>query len=146
MARVEIDGVGIAYEDVGEGEAVLLLHSGFVADGMLPLSGEPSLSAYRLVRYHRRGYGDSDRVAPPVSLVRQAEDAVALLDHLDIPRAHVVGHSLGATIAVQLALGSPERVGSLVVLDCFLPSALSAEAAAVVGAAAAEGPAIVRSG
>jgi pimeloyl-ACP methyl ester carboxylesterase len=59
--RVTLDGTQIAYSQQGSGEPVLLLHPGFVADGMLPLLEQPALSEFRLVVYHRRGYGNSDR-------------------------------------------------------------------------------------
>jgi len=52
---------GLDYEANGDGEAVLLIHGGHVADGFLPLMSEASLAdGYRLIRYRRRGYAGSD--------------------------------------------------------------------------------------
>ena len=84
---------------------------------MLPLLHQPPLSGFRLVAYHRRGYGNSGRVSAPVTMADQAEDALGLLDRLDVDRAHLVGHSVGGTIALQLALTCPERVSTLVLLE-----------------------------
>jgi pimeloyl-ACP methyl ester carboxylesterase len=120
MEQMTLDGTRIAYRQQGDGEPVLLLHPGFVADGMLPLLDQPALAGFRLIVDHRRGYGHSDRTTGPVSLVGQAEDAVGLLDRLGIDRVHLVGHSFGANIALQFALTTPERVGGLALLGSAL--------------------------
>ena len=63
-----------------------------------------------------------------MSVADHAADAAALLDHLGIPRAHVVGHSSGAAVAAQLALDDPARVATLVLLELSLFSVPSGEA------------------
>jgi pimeloyl-ACP methyl ester carboxylesterase len=138
MERLDLDGRTLAYDDRGAGEAVLLLHPAFVADGMRPLQDERALAeGRRLVRYHRRGYGESGPAAPPTSVAEQAADALALLDHLGVDRAHLVGHSFGANVAIELALTAPERVRTLVLLEPLLLFALRPETAQVVADAAA---------
>ena len=83
MKRIPLDGGALAIEERGHGDAVLLLHPGFVADGMRPLFDDATLAvSRRLVRYHRRGYGASDRAEGPASVAEQAGDALALLDEL----------------------------------------------------------------
>ena len=90
------------------------MHAG-TATAYLPLMGEPALvGRYRLVRYHRRGYAGSDGFDGSLPIHRHVDDALALLDHLGIERAHVVGHSGSGVIALELALAAPERVRSLV--------------------------------
>lgn len=59
-------------------------------------------------------------VAGPVSIEQQAAQCQALLGRLRIGRAHVVGHSSGANIALQLALDAPAMVGSLALLEAWL--------------------------
>lgn len=76
---------------------------------------ESPLAAYCLIRYHRRGFAGS--TASIVPLERQADDAISLLRHVGVERAHVVGHSGGGRIALQLALEAPEVVYSLVLLE-----------------------------
>ena len=71
--------------------------------------------------YHRIGYAGSSRVAGSVSLAQQAAHLVALMRHLGMQRAHLVGHSSGGNIILQLALDAPEMVGSLAVLEPALP-------------------------
>lgn len=81
--------------------------------------GEPALTNYRLIRYHRRGYAGSTKheAGASFSMARQAADALALLKHLRIERAHIVGHSYGGVIALQLALDAPQAVHSLTLLE-----------------------------
>jgi pimeloyl-ACP methyl ester carboxylesterase len=125
MNTTLIRNKSLAYEIRGRGEAVLLMHCGFVADAFGPLMDDAQLTAsYRLVNYHRIGYGQSDRASGPMSVADQAADARALLEHLGIERAHVVGHSYGGVVALQLALDAPDRVQSLALLEPALPAAL----------------------
>ncbi len=60
-----------------------------------------------MLSVHRVGYAGSSRVAGPVSIARQAAHVRALMRHLGIERAHIVGHSSGGNIALQLALDAP---------------------------------------
>jgi pimeloyl-ACP methyl ester carboxylesterase len=126
MDKANVNGTEIAYEVQGDGEAVLLMHCGFVADAMKPLMKEPTVRNFRLINYHRRGYGESAPVAPPFEVSQQAEDVVALLDTLGVERAHLVAHSFGANISLQVALDAPERVSSLALLEPPLPYAMDA--------------------
>lgn len=109
---------GLEFEDRGDGDAVLLIHGGVVADAFLPLSRQPSLaSRFRVIWYHHRGYGGSDGLAGPCSIADQARDALALLQELGVERAHIVGHSGGGAIGIRLALDAPSIVHSLVLLE-----------------------------
>jgi len=109
---------GLEYESHGEGEPVLLIHGSHIADAFLPLAREAALAdRYRIVRYHRRGFAASDPHSGAFSIEEQAQDALALLKHLGLERAHVIGHSYGGVTAVQLALEAPRAVHSLVLLE-----------------------------
>ena len=128
MKNATVNGVELEYELTGSGEPVLLI-SPVLADGFVPLMAEPSLAErYELIRYHKRGWVGSTHTAGPVSVADHAADAAALLDHLGIARAHVVGHSSGAAVAAQLALDEPERVATLALLELSLFSVPSGEA------------------
>lgn len=120
-ARVE-PGVELEYSVRGTGEPVVLVHAGLFADWFKPLLEEPALTArYRVLSFHRVGYAGSSRVAGPVGIARQAAHVRALMRQFGIARAHVVGHSSGGNIALQLALDSPEQVHSLSILEPALP-------------------------
>jgi pimeloyl-ACP methyl ester carboxylesterase len=61
-------GVELAYDVTGSGEPVVLIHGAHVADAYQPLVDRPELGKYQLIRYHRRGLGQSSRAAGPVTI------------------------------------------------------------------------------
>jgi pimeloyl-ACP methyl ester carboxylesterase len=127
MQTATVNGVELEYDAIGSGEPLLLI-SPVLADGFVPLLSEPALAdRHLLIRYHKRGWAGSTHTPPPVSISDHAADAAALLDHLEIPRAHVAGHSSGAAVAAQLALDRPETVHTLVLMELSLLSGLSGE-------------------
>ena len=122
MDRAEVNGVELEYEVRGAGEPVLLIDM-LIADCFVPLLPEPALAhGYQLIRYHKRGWVGSTHTPPPVSIGAHAADAAALLEHLGVRRAHIAGHSTGASIGAQLALDHPEKVHTLTLLEPTLVS------------------------
>jgi len=122
MQIANLDDVDLEYEIVGSGEPVLFI-SPVLADGFQPLLDHPSLAgSYQLIHYHRRGWVGSTHTPGPVSIEQHSADAAALLDHLDIPRAHLAGHSSGAAVAAQLAIEHPDKVHTLTLLELSLLS------------------------
>ena len=117
MATADFDGITLEYEVRGAGEPLALIHLAPYAESFLPLMDQPALAGYRLVRYHRRGYGRSSRPTGRVTIPDQATDLARLLEELDISRAHIAGHSYGGLIALQLALDRPDLVASLVLME-----------------------------
>ncbi|MFF5287884.1 alpha/beta fold hydrolase [Paractinoplanes globisporus] len=131
VRRARIETHQIAYEERGAGEPVVFIHAGLCADWFANLMDEPALAgAYRLIRCHRPGYGDSDRIDGPVTVARLAHHCAALLRYLGIERAHLVGHSSSAVIALQLAIDRPDLVSSLALLETALLAIPSGQFAA----------------
>lgn len=120
MNEIDVNGVRLAYDVQGEGESMLVIHGGFWADVLRPLARQPALDGYHRIQYHRRGYSESS--GPAGGFDAQVADAVALLDHLGVDGAHVVGHSEGAMIGLALAAAHPERVRSLSLLEPLAPT------------------------
>jgi pimeloyl-ACP methyl ester carboxylesterase len=121
VERAVVEGIGLAYEEAGAGDAVVCIHGAFVADAFRPLLSQRSLTdRRRVVSYHRRGYGESDPAGGPLTLAEQAVDCRRLLTHLGVPRAHVVGHSFGGVVALRLALDEPELVTTVTLLEAGL--------------------------
>jgi pimeloyl-ACP methyl ester carboxylesterase len=113
MDKARINDVDIAFDVRGEGEPVLLIHGAMIADAMRPLA--EGLSGRQTIVYHRRGYGES--TGGPSDVPTHAADARALLEHLSITSAHVVGHSYGGSTALQLAADAPAAIASLSLLE-----------------------------
>lgn len=128
MERARLDEAELEYEVSGSGEPVVFIHGAFIADTFRPLLTETSLAGrYRLILYHRSGYMNSRRAFGPVSVARQAAVCGALLRYLGVERAHVVGHSYGGAVALQLALDRPNMVRSLALLEPALMVGESAQ-------------------
>jgi pimeloyl-ACP methyl ester carboxylesterase len=113
-------GVRLAYDVVGDGPPVLLMMGlGYARWGWGPLT--PLLAErFRVVSYDNRGIGESDVPPGPYTTLQLAEDAVAVLDAVELERAHVVATSLGGMAAQELAIRFSERVERLV-LACTTP-------------------------
>lgn len=106
-----VQGGELYYEVAGSGHAVVLVHAG-IADLRMWDAQVPALSErFRVVRFDCRGFGRSRSEPLPFS---NRQDIVALLDHLGIARAALVGCSRGGMIALDTALEFPERVAALV--------------------------------
>lgn len=123
MQRVRLNGTEFEYEVKGEGDPVLLVHGSHIGGSFVPLMTQPALTAdYLLIRYHRRGFSNSSPTRGRVSVAQQADDARALLEHLEVGPAHVVGHSYGGPISLQLAADFPAAVHTLALLEAALLS------------------------
>lgn len=126
MQRISVNGVELEYEEQGSGEPVVLLHGGLLCEENAPLLSEASLTdRYRVVNYHRRGFATLPRPPGKATIEDQTADCLALMKELDITRAHLVGHSLGGAIAIQVALQSPDSVHTLALMEPALMSAIA---------------------
>jgi 3-oxoadipate enol-lactonase len=118
--RVDIAGARIAYDVSGEGDAMVLSHAGL---GDMR-TWDPQVDAFgqrfRVVRYDGRGFGQTEETGAGDVPFRRSDDLLALLHHLGIERAHLVGGSLGGRVSLDAALSAPERVLSLIVVGSAL--------------------------
>ena len=116
-SRVPVGGALLAASASGEGPPILLIN-GFAVDATGWRRQVDGLSAsHRVIVYDARGIGDSQPLGPmPLTIERLAADAVAVLDRFAQSPATVVGASMGAAVALELALAAPDRVRGLVLL------------------------------
>ncbi|MBA59363.1 MAG: alpha/beta hydrolase [Gammaproteobacteria bacterium] len=121
MGFLKTSRLEVFVEERGQGEAVLYI-SGTgadlrarpnVLDGVLP-------ELFRVIAYDQRGLGQTEKPLGSYSMIDYAEDAISLLDRLDILKINVVGVSFGGMVAQHLAARFPERVKKLV-LCCTSP-------------------------
>ena len=112
---VDVNGVHMYYEVCGEGSPLVLLHGGVLTIELDFAALLPELvTRHTVIAVEMQGHGrtaDTGRAITPAAL---ASDVVGLLDHLGIDRAHVLGHSLGGGVALELAVSHPDRVRSIV--------------------------------
>ncbi len=111
-----VNGLNMYYEIHGAGQPLVLLHGGLSAIGSSFGPLLPGLAATRqVIAVELQGHGHTADIARPLSMEQMAEDIAALLGHLGIARADLFGYSVGAGVALQLALAHPDRVRKLVV-------------------------------
>jgi pimeloyl-ACP methyl ester carboxylesterase len=110
-------GVPIHYEVIGQGPPVVLIH-GFGArfdEALVPAPLRAALSGYQLIGLDVRGFGRSGKPDEPSAYgLEVTRDVIRLLDHLKVPKATLLGISMGGIIALKTAALHPDRVSALI--------------------------------
>ena len=114
---VAVDGGRLYVEAVGAGPALVLIHGSSVDMRMWDEPTAELASTYRVIRYDLRGLGKSE---PPVAPYRMTDDVGAVLDHLGVVAAALVGFSTGGAVAAEFAATNPERVTALVLVGAVV--------------------------
>jgi pimeloyl-ACP methyl ester carboxylesterase len=119
MPTLQREGLGLHFEESGQGVPILLTHGFSATSAMFTDTARALAHEFRVVIWDLRGHGSSDSPDDPslYSPELVMGDMVALLDHLDIERAVMVGHSIGGFLTLQFAVTHPERVRALVLED-----------------------------
>jgi pimeloyl-ACP methyl ester carboxylesterase len=108
-----VNGIKVWYATFGRGEPVLLLHGGLANANYWGHQVRALQRHYQVIVMDSRGHGRSSRNQEPYGYDLMASDVVALLDHLKIRKAAIVGWSDGAIIGLDIAMKHPERVSKL---------------------------------
>ncbi len=126
MNNVSVRGAELSSMSLGQGPAVVMLHglvignmASWFSSAALPLSAQR-----KVLLYDQRGHGDSSFASSGYDLDTQAQDLQAVLAHhgMDQGPVDVVGHSMGALIALHYTLQNPDRVRRLVLVDAPMPA------------------------
>jgi pimeloyl-ACP methyl ester carboxylesterase len=141
MDRLAFDDVELAYELGDGGDRIVLVHASPFVSWYVPLVEQ--LTEYSTLRYRRRLRASPGGAYRPLTVAEDAVTCARLMDHVGWRAAHVVGHSYGALVALQLALDAPERVRSVALLE---PAARGISGSEQVVAALAPIVAAYRSG
>lgn len=117
MPYVNISNANIYYEEFGTGEPVIFLHSSF-SRGILSFAPQIGTfhSKFRCFYPDMRGHGRTESSSSGWTTPGLADDAIAFMDALGIPKAHLVGFSLGGDVVLYAALGYSERIMSRVII------------------------------
>jgi len=115
--KVHVGDIDIAYKMLGKGDPILLFNG--ASDGMDawdPSFLEGLSSNHTVIAFDTRGIGNTTTGSKPYTYQQLANDSAGLLDALKIPKADVMGYSLGSYIAQQLAIMYPDKVNSLILV------------------------------
>jgi pimeloyl-ACP methyl ester carboxylesterase len=115
-----VNGLKMYYEVHGSGDPVVLLHGAFMT-----ISSETEWIAElaktrKVIAVEMQGHGRTADISRPMSAANFADDVAALLDYLNIPRADVIGYSMGGGVAMQCAIRHPEKVRKVVSISAAL--------------------------
>src|SRR5215210_3038040 len=109
-----VNGLEMYYEIHGTGEPLVLLHSSFYTiDSWGPFLASLA-ETHQVIAVEFQGHGHTADIDRPLSYEQLADDVAAVMDYLSIEQADIVGHSIGANTALQVAIRHPERVRKLV--------------------------------
>ena len=120
MAYADVNGVDLYYDDIGSGVAVVMLHGLGASHEDWESQRTPFSRCFRMITPDLRGFGASGRVGE-YTIAQFADDVWTLLDQLKVKRFHLIGHSMGGAVALQMAVDRPSRIRRLVLADT-LPS------------------------
>ncbi|HEX7071945.1 MAG TPA: alpha/beta hydrolase [Rhodothermales bacterium] len=128
----EINGVELYYEVHGDGPPLIMLHGGVTPSEMFGAPLAEMAKEHKVVALHYQGHGLSKDSRRPWSYEVFADDVAALMGHLGIRKASVMGYSSGAIVALQTAIRHPQLVDKLIVIsagfrsDGYYPEVLDA--------------------
>lgn len=120
MQRARINDVELAYELRGTGAPLVMIHGAQGDQSMFDGMATSFASHFHVLTFDQRGSGLSDKPDMDYSIGLLADDTAAMMDHVGFSQAHIIGVSMGGTIAQELALRHPPKVRSLV-LGCTTP-------------------------
>lgn len=119
MPILKSSDVEIYYETSGSGDPIIFIQGvGVVGAGWAP-QVRTLEKKFNAITLDNRGIGKSGSSPKPLEITIMATDVLSVMDHLKVKSAHIVGHSMGGSIAIELALLAPERVRSLALLCTF---------------------------
>ena len=119
---VKVNGLDLYYEVHGSGKPVVLLHGGLGGIGMFTGQLPPLSERFQVIAVELEGHGHTALRERPMSFEQMADDIAALVQHLGLERADLVGYSLGGSVALQTASRHPERVRKLTLVSAAYKS------------------------
>ncbi|MFX1312102.1 MAG: alpha/beta fold hydrolase [Promethearchaeota archaeon] len=113
----DVNGIKICYDIQGEGEPIILIHGFSDRKEHWRAQIDDLSKNFKVIRMDNRGAGKSDRPNGSYSMEIYADDIHGLLNHLNIKKIHIIGHSLGGMIVQNFALKYPKRINKIVLIN-----------------------------
>jgi pimeloyl-ACP methyl ester carboxylesterase len=117
MSYADVNGISLYYEEHGSGQPLVLLHGGYGSGEMFGAILPLLASGRRVITVDLQGHGRTADVDRPLRFQTMGDDIAALIGHLGLEQADVMGYSLGAGTALRTAIQHPDRVRRLVVVS-----------------------------
>ena len=111
------NGIQLNYQKTGNGQPIIFIHGLSSSMELWTRIDQNALNGKPILSYDLRGHGRSEKVPGPHNLEKHTSDLESLMEKLEIEKAQIVGHSLGAMIALELAFRHPSKVSSLTLLS-----------------------------
>lgn len=110
----KINGLDLFYEVAGEGKPLVMIHGAYMTNDTWGGLKEALAENYRVIAVEMQAHGRTSDRDTPISYSGMADDVAALLDHLGIEKATILGYSMGGSVAIRLAIDHPEKVERIV--------------------------------
>lgn len=110
----KINGLDLFYEVAGEGKPLVMIHGAYMTNDTWGGLKEALAENYRVIAVEMQAHGRTSDRDTPISYTGMADDVAALLDHLEIEKATILGYSMGGSVAIRLAIDHPEKVERIV--------------------------------
>jgi pimeloyl-ACP methyl ester carboxylesterase len=117
MSYADVNGLSVYYEEHGSGEPLVLLHGGIGASEMFAAILDELAEHRRVIAVDLQGHGHTADIDRPLRAEHLADDTAALIEHLGLEQADVMGYSLGGMAALRTAIQHPARVRRLVLVS-----------------------------
>jgi pimeloyl-ACP methyl ester carboxylesterase len=115
--HADVNGIRLYHEMYGSGEPLVLIHGGLTTIGEMQGWVQPLAMTRHVIAVEMQGHGRTADTDRPMTLDTMGDDIAAVLDHLRIPKADLVGHSFGGASAIRAAIQHPDKVRRLVVIS-----------------------------
>jgi pimeloyl-ACP methyl ester carboxylesterase len=113
----DVNGLKLYHEIYGHGEPLVLMHGGLTTIGQMQSWVQPLAETRQVIAVELQGHGHTADIDRPIRFTTLGNDVASLLDHLEIPKADLVGHSFGGATAIRAAIQHPQKVRRLVIIS-----------------------------
>lgn len=120
MPKIKVNDIHLCYEIAGKGDPLVLIAGYTCNRGVFEGIKDELAKHFTLILFDNRGAGESDAPDSPYTVEQMADDTMALIDHLHLNKPHILGHSMGGTIAQTLGYKHGGKIGKIVLANTLV--------------------------